>query len=121
MPRRERFESVALAAILVIAAAFSAAGQRPPVSDRAQLSCTVTSTNPGANQLSLKSDKGEDVSVLTTERTLILRIPPGETDPKKGTKIALPTLNPGDRAVIIGPAPADPRSWNATAVLVMSK
>src|SRR4029077_18385725 len=80
-----------------------------------------TSVNPGANQLSLKSDKGEDVSVVVTDRTLILRIPPGETDPKKGTKIALPTLNSGDRAVIIGPTPADPKNWNATAVLVMSK
>ena len=110
-----------MAAILVTAAAFSAAAQTQPASNRAQLSGTVTSVNPGANQLSLKSDKGEDVSVATTDRTLILRIPPGETDPKKGTKIALATLNAGDRAVIIGPAPADPKSWTATAVLVMSK
>ena len=71
--------------------------------------------------MSLKSDKGDDVSVTTTDRTLILRIPPGETDPKKGSKIALSTLNAGDRAVIIGPTPADPKTWTATAVLVMSK
>jgi hypothetical protein len=110
-----------MAAILVIAAATCAAAQTQPASNRAQLSGTVTSVNPGANQLSLKSDKGDDVSVTTTERTLILRIPPGETDPKKGTKIALPTLNAGDRAVVIGPTPADPKNWSATAVLVMSK
>ena len=30
-------------------------------------------------------------------------------------------MNPGDRAVIIGPTPADPKAWTATAVLVMSK
>ena len=69
----------------------------------------------------MKGDKGDDVTVTTTDRTLILRIPPGETDPKKGTKIALSALNPGDRAVIIGPTPADPKTWTATAVLVMSK
>jgi len=110
-----------MAAILVIAAATCAAAQTQPASNRAQLSGTVTSVHAGANQLSLKSDKGDDVSVATTDRTLILRIPPGETDPKKGTKIALATLSSGDRAVIIGPAPADPKNWNATAVLVMSK
>ena len=110
-----------MAAILVIAAATCAAAQTQTAANRAQLSGTVTSVNAGANQLSLKSDKGEDVSVATTDRTLILRIPPGETDPKKGTKIALATLNSGDRAVIIGPTPADPKSWNATAVLVMNK
>jgi hypothetical protein len=89
--------------------------------NRAQISGTVRSVNAGGNELSLKSDKGDDVSVSTTERTLILRIPPGETDPKKGSKIALSSLSAGDRAVIIGPAPADPKTWAATAVLVMSK
>ena len=69
----------------------------------------------------MKSDKGEDISVTTTDRTLLLRIPPGETDPKKGSKIALSALSAGDRAVIVGPAPSDPKTWAATAVLIMSK
>ena len=99
----------------------SAAAQTPPAGNRAQLSGTVTAVNADARQLSLKGDKGDDVTVSTTDRTLILRIPPGETDPKKGSKIALTALNPGDRAVIIGPAPSDPKTWAATAVLVMSK
>ena len=113
--------STAMAAILALAAAISATAQTPPAASRAQLSGTVTAVNADANQLSLKGDKGEDVSVTTTDRTLILRIPPGETDPKKGTKIALSALNPGDRAVIIGATPTDPKAWTATAVLVMSK
>jgi Domain of unknown function (DUF5666) len=115
--------STAVAALLAMATAAPCAfAQAPPAATRAQLSGTVTSVNPGANQLSLKGDKGEDVAVTTTDRTLILRIPPGETDPKKGSKIALSTLNAGDRAVVIGtPAPADPKTWTATAVLVMSK
>ncbi len=113
--------STAVAALLAIAAAVSVPAQTPPGANRAQLSGTVTAVKPDANQLSLKGDKGEDVSVTTTDRTLILRIPPGETDPKKGTKIALTALSPGDRAVIIGATPADPKAWTATAVLVMSK
>jgi hypothetical protein len=115
----------AMAALVAILAALStgssASAQTPPAASRAQISGTVTSVDAGANQLSLKSDKGDAVSVTTTDRTLILRIPPGETDPKKGSKTTLAELNAGDRAVIIGPAPADPKTWAATAVLIMSK
>ena len=114
-----------MAALMAIVAGVpsgsSASAQTPPAANRSQISGTVTSVNTDGNQLSLKSDKGGDISVAITDRTLILRIPPGETDPKKGSKIALATLNAGDRAVIIGPLPADPKTWAATAVLVMSK
>ena len=113
--------SPALAALVAFVVATSAAAQTTPAGNRAQISGTVTSVDAGAKQLSLKGDKGEAVSVTTTGRTLILRIPPGETDPKKGSKIELSTLGPGDRAVVIGPAPSDPKTWVATAVLVMSK
>jgi uncharacterized protein DUF5666 len=113
--------STAMAALVALAAAVSVPAQTPPAASRAQLSGTVIAVKADANQLSLKGDKGEDVSVTTTDRTLILRIPPGETDPKKGTKISLTALSPGDRAVIIGATPADPKAWTATAVLVMSK
>jgi hypothetical protein len=115
----------AMAALLAIVAGVpsgsSASAQTPPAANRAQVSGTVTSVSADANKLSLKSDKGEEVSVTTNDHTLILRIPPGETDPKKGSKIALSTLAAGDRAVIIGPAPTDPKTWAATAVLIMSK
>jgi hypothetical protein len=122
MPQRTQSKlSTALAAFVAIVVAASAAAQTTPAGNRAQISGTVTSVDAGAKQLSLKGDKGEDVSVTTTDRTLILRIPPGESDPKKGTKIELSTLSAGDRAVVIGPAPADPKTWVATAVLIMSK
>ncbi|MBS1855257.1 MAG: hypothetical protein JST11_07815 [Acidobacteria bacterium] len=68
----------------------------------------------------MKSDKDGVVEVNTTARTLVLRIPPGETDPKKGSKVALSTLAPGDRAVIVGPAPIG-NTWNAGAILVMTR
>jgi len=80
----------------------------------------VTNVNAASNQLSLKSDKGDALDVATSDRTLVLRIPPGETDPKKGTKIPLSSVTAGDRAVIVGPAPSG-NTWNATAVLVMTK
>jgi hypothetical protein len=93
--------------------------QTPPP-QRSQVSGTISAVNAAANQLSLKSDKGDVVEVSTTDRTLVLRIPPGETDPKKGSKVPLNSLTAGDRAVIVGPAPTG-STWNATAVLVMTR
>jgi len=111
------FAAIGLVTTGALRAQSPVAGQAP----RAQLSGTITATNVDAKQLTLKSDKGDEVTVATTDTTLLLRIPPGETDPKKGAKIALSTLSPGDRAVVIGRTPSDPKNWTATAVLVMSK
>ena len=90
--------------------------------NRSQLAGTITTVDAGANKLTLKSDKGEDVTVTTTARTLLLKMPPGETDPKKGEKITLGGLAAGDRAVVVPAAEStDPKSMDARAVLVMSK
>lgn len=120
MPRRESIEFGRLVAISVAAMMCLTVAAHSQSAARSQLSGTITNVNPAANQLSLKSDKGEPVEVSTTDRTLVLRIPPGETDPKKGSKVPLSSLSAGDRAVIVGPAPAG-NTWNATAVLVMTK
>jgi len=88
--------------------------------NRNQISGTITAVDASANRVSLKSDKGDTLQVATTDRTLVLRIPPGETDPKKGTKVSLSSLAAGDRAVVVGPAPTD-NTWNASALLVMTR
>src|SRR3954462_2838366 len=103
-----------------VALAYVAAAQSQPAAPRSQVSGTVTNVNAAENHISLKSDKGDALEVTTGQRTLVLRIPPGETDPKKGEKIPLSTVTPGDRAVIVGPAPTG-ATWNASAVLVMTK
>jgi len=107
----------AVACVVLAVAVFA---QTQPAT-RSQVSGTVTNVGSGAPQLSLKSDQGADISVTLTDRTVILRIPPGETDSRKGTKIALPDVTAGDRAVVVGPAPADPRNWVASAIMVMSR
>ena len=99
----------------------AAFAQTQPAGSRGQISGTVTSVGSGTPQLSLKSDQGADVSVTITDRTVIRRIPPGETDSRKGVAIALAGVAAGDRAVIVGPAPADPKTWVASAVLVMTR
>ena len=95
--------SVAVLALVAgVLCGSSAAAQTPPAANRARLSGTVTSVNADAKQLSLKSDKGEAVSVTTTDRTRILRIPEGETDPNKGSQIELSALAAGDRLGQLG-------------------
>jgi hypothetical protein len=96
------------------------AGQTP-ANNRTQVAGTISAVDAGAGKISLKSDKGEDVSVTTGARTLFLKMPPGETDAKKGTKITLGDVAAGDRAVVVGPQSTDPKALTATAVLVMSK
>src|SRR5690242_13392097 len=108
-------------AVACFAMAAAACAQAPSVATRSQVSGTVTNVGSSAPQLSLKSDQGADVSVTLTDRTVILRIPPGETDSRKGTKIAISDIAAGDRAVIVGPAPADPKNWTANAIMVMSR
>jgi hypothetical protein len=114
------FRLVAWLVVPLVVFQLALAAQSQPAASRSQVSGTVTNVNAAGNELSLKSDKGDALSVATTDRTVVLRIPPGETDPKKGTKILLSTITAGDRAVIVGPAPSG-STWNATAVLVMTK
>ena len=102
MPQGERMKfSTAMAALLAIAAgvpsgssASAQTPQTPPAANRAQISGTVTSVNTGAQQLSLKSDKGEDVSGTTTDRTLILRAdrvwPVSTCVPQRGRRLRPP-------------------------------
>jgi Domain of unknown function (DUF5666) len=108
----------AASALLLLTIAIAASAQTPP---RSQVTGTVTSVSADAKKIAVKSDKGEELSVTVTDKTRILAMPEGETDTKKATPIALSTLGVGDRALVIGPAPADPKVWTATTLLVMSK
>jgi hypothetical protein len=99
----------------------AALAQTQPAGSRSQISGTVTHVGSDIPQLSLKSDRGAEVSVAVTERTIVLRVPPGETDSRKGARIALTDVSSGDRVVIVGAPPTDPRVWVATAVFVMTR
>jgi len=119
LPRREipgPYRAL-LAGIAAVALGFS---QSQPAVPRSQVAGTVTAVDAAANHLALRSDQGASLEVTASERTLFLRIPPGETDPKKGTKIALASIAAGDRAVIVGAASSS-TAWTASAVLIMSR
>ena len=113
--------SRAASALLLTTIFAIAASAQTPATARSQVSGTVVSVDAGAKKLAVKSDKGEELAVTLTDKTRVLGMPPGETDTKKATPVALDTLSAGDRALVIGPTPTDPKVWTATTVLVLSK
>lgn len=66
---------------------------------KATVSGTVGSVTAASNQLVLKTDKGDSIAVTTTDKTAILHLAPGVTDPTKATKMAIGELQAGDRVV----------------------
>jgi hypothetical protein len=86
-----------------------------------QVAGMVTAVDAQANQVSLKSDKGDAVAVTITEKTLVLHLPPGENDVTKGTKMALSGLGAGDRVVAFYRGPADQKAIQATSLVVRTK
>jgi len=85
---------------------------------RAQTSGTVASVKAANHQFSLKTDQGATVTVTTSDRTLILHLPPGVTDPQKGSKMTVDELAQGDRVVAIYRGTPGDASVEATSVVV---
>ena len=59
----------------------------------------LTAINAGSNQLTIKTDKGESITLTLAERTRYLRVTPGETDLKNASEITLSDLGSGRSGV----------------------
>jgi hypothetical protein len=57
----------------------------------------VTAVDKGANQVTIKADSGESVTIATNESSAVLRLPAGETSAQKAVKITLGEIAVGDR------------------------
>ena len=75
------FRTLGLAVVAVFAQAHAQTAQ--PAAQRSQAAGTVTAVAAPANQVSFKNDKGEVLTVTTSDRTQILHAQAGEADPKK--------------------------------------
>jgi hypothetical protein len=93
--------------------------QTAGAAQRAQLAGTVASVDASAKKLSVKTDKGETVTVETTDRSFFRRMPPGETDTKKAVAIAISDINAGDRVVAIGQPSGT--NFEARTIYIMTK
>jgi hypothetical protein len=101
--------------VAALAPAQAAQGTAPA---RAQAAGTVTSVAAQSNQFVLKTDRGDSITVTTTDRTQMLHLPAGVTDPSKGTKLAIGELAVGDRVVALYRGAAGDKSIQATSVVV---
>jgi len=106
---------VALTLLCVELSVHPAAAQTAP---RETVSGTIGSVTAASNQLVLKTDKGDSIAVTTTDKTSILDLAPGVTDPTKATKMALGDLQTGDRLVAYYRGTTGDKQITATTLVV---
>jgi Cu/Ag efflux protein CusF len=81
----------------------------------------VRSIDAAARQIKVKTDKGEELSVPLQDQTSFLRMPPGEKELSKATRIELKDIGVGDR-VLARAKPADGGGLSpAASIIVMTK
>jgi hypothetical protein len=81
----------------------------------------VKAIDPASNQLVLKTDAGSLVTVTVSDKTVYMRLAPGETSLKNATRIALSEVAEGDRVWARGKVSEDFKSVPAAALIVMNK
>lgn len=82
---------------------------------------TVTSVDPQAHHIVIKTEKGDPMTLTVNERTFLLHMAPGETDPKKATKITLTDIVIGDKLAASGIESPDHKAMDATTVAIMTQ
>src|ERR1039458_3652892 len=85
---------------------------------RAQVAGTGGSLPAKASQLVMKTDKGDSITVTTTDKTVILHMPAGVTDMQKGTRMTVGELAAGDRVVAYYKGAAGDKAVQATSLVV---
>lgn len=80
---------------------------------------TIKSVLP--DSITLSPDSGDEIAVTLSKSVKILRVAPGQSDLKNATPLQAQDLQPGDRVLVRGQAPADGRSITALAVVVMKQ
>jgi hypothetical protein len=80
----------------------------------------VTAVDRTTNQITIKNDKGETHSIVTSTSASLLRLPPGETSARNAIKITLADVVVGDKLFASGTSIGDGKSINARQVVVTS-
>jgi hypothetical protein len=78
----------------------------------------VTAIDKATGQLTVKTDAGESITVVTNDKSAVLRLPPGETSAQNAAKITLADVAVGDRLFARGTNAADGKSIDARQVVV---
>jgi hypothetical protein len=115
--------SIRMKVLFCILATFSLwaqdAAQAPARQPLGRVIGEVTAKDSG--KLTVKSDTGGSYTVTIEGTTSFVRVPPGEKDLKKATKITAGDVNVGDRVMARGQVSEEQKSVPAVQVIVMSK
>ncbi|MBA2526118.1 MAG: hypothetical protein H0V18_10100 [Pyrinomonadaceae bacterium] len=125
---RAHFLAIPLALLAGTVGAYAQTPQATPASQQADKGITpnsvigeVKAIDPGSNQLIVKTDAGSVVTVTVSDKTVYMRLAPGETTLAKATKIAFAEVAEGDRVWARGKVSEDSKSVPAAALIVMNK
>jgi Cu/Ag efflux protein CusF len=81
----------------------------------------VLSIDAAAKQVKVKTDKGEEVTIALQDQTSYLRMPPGEKELSKATRIELKDIGPGDRVLARTRAEEGGGMGPAASIIMMTK
>jgi Cu/Ag efflux protein CusF len=101
--------------------ASAAQEQTPAKSKFTSVIGEVTAIDAGAQKIDLKADAGGAKTVHLGDATSYLRVPPGEKDLKKATRINLADINVGDRVLARVRTDDETGSSPANSVIVINK
>ena len=105
--------------------ALAVAGAQPPAAVSPTAAKVVTgeviAVDASAKRFKVKGDDGTNYTIALQDNTIYLRLPLGETDQKKATKIALADVLVGDRLLTRGVLADDTKTVPAKTVIIMTK
>jgi uncharacterized membrane protein YgcG len=81
----------------------------------------VVSIDAAAKEIKVKTDKGEEITIQLQDQTSYLRMPPGEKEMSKATRIELKDIDVGDRVLARTRASEGGAMSPAASVIMMSK
>lgn len=105
--------------ITFLTLALAALAQTPPALK--SVIGEITAVDTAAREIQIKGDDGATYKVALTDRTTLVRIPPGEKDLKKATKIDFSEVTAGDRLLARVPAEESPAALPARTIVIMTK
>jgi hypothetical protein len=111
-----------LTIVFLFAAAISSFGQTTQVNGaQSRIVGEVTAVDKAANQVTIKADTGEIVTIVTGPKTSVLRLPPGETSAQNATRIALADIAIGDRIFVKGTMEEGAKALTVAQIVVTGK
>jgi len=105
-----------VALLLVLSSASVGASQQAPVARQVGVIKAIN-----GNTITLTTDAGTDITVQVASNTVMVRVPPGQTDLKSATPIQVSDLHVGDRILVRGQLANDAKSFVAAGVIAMSR